>query len=578
MYKVFLVEDEIVVREGIRNNIPWGKTAYTLAGEAADGEMALSIIKDVKPDILITDIRMPFMDGLTLSRIVKKTLPWIKIIILSGHDEFEYAREAISVGVEEYLLKPVSSQDMLETLDRIAARIDEEKEKLLSIEHLRQQAQSHSDILRDRWLCDFADGKVSAAEAIEKARELGLDLIARSYITAAISILPGQAAGTYAEAVSIRPLACGSPPDSRSQLLRAKLIIQSITEKYPNLILFQRDEKKHFMLIKTENTAELRSRVSPEKPGFSASPAGLPESAEDSVYSIAQAIKYDVERNTDCKIAVGIGSAAERLGELGKSFSRAEQIANRLASLGLPQIVDGETESAAAEDGAFDQAGLLNIDGDMLAAKFRYASVKDIDGIVQEFAGLLQDSPGENQILEYFILGEIIVAASRIIEELGGEIKKIIPFSLNQRELQKLVASRELFYEKIKALYTAVIEFRDSRSGGRYQSVILKAKEYIGKNFTDQDISLHTVASHVGISPNHFSTVFSQETGENFIEYLTRVRIEKAKQLLENTAIKSADIAYEAGFNDPHYFSFIFKKNTGLSPREYRNAKQAEKN
>ena len=132
-----MVDDEIVVREGIRNNIPWEKTVFTLTGEAPDGEMALSMILDTKPDILITDIKMPFIDGLALSRIVKKTMPWIKIIILSGHDEFDYAREAISIGVEEYLLKPVSAEEMLKTLNKISRRIDEEKEEFLSLESLK---------------------------------------------------------------------------------------------------------------------------------------------------------------------------------------------------------------------------------------------------------------------------------------------------------------------------------------------------------------------------------------------------------------------------------------------------------
>ena len=123
MYSVFVVEDEIVTREGIRNNIPWDNTPFTLVGEAPDGEMALHALREIKPDILITDIKMPFMDGLALSRIVKEDQPWIKIIILSGHDEFHYAREAISIGVEEYLLKPVSSTDMLNSLEKVAARL-----------------------------------------------------------------------------------------------------------------------------------------------------------------------------------------------------------------------------------------------------------------------------------------------------------------------------------------------------------------------------------------------------------------------------------------------------------------------
>ncbi|MDR0387851.1 MAG: response regulator [Treponema sp.] len=540
MYKVFLVEDEIVVREGIRNNIPWEKTPYTLAGEAPDGEIALSMIQDIKPDILITDIRMPFMDGLALSRIVRKTLPWIKIIILSGHDEFEYAREAISIGVEEYLLKPVSSRDMLQALDKIAQRIDEEKEKFLSMEHLRRQIQSHSDILRERWLFDFVTGKIPAAEAIEKGRELGIgDLVARSYTVAVILVVP--------------------PDDGGEKIFPVKSIIRSITGNYSNVILFQKDEKKHVMLVKEGAL-----------PGTAGDPPK--DSAEDSVYAIAQAVKYEVERNTVCKAVVGIGPAASRLGEVSKSYFRAEQVAEYQAAQGLMQIADS-ANTPAGED-LVDKAGRLNIDGDVLLAKFRYASKKDIDALIGEYTELLRDNAGENSLLEYFILGEIIVAASKIVEELNGDIKTILPFGLGQAELQEITGSRDILYRKIRALFEAVIEFRDSRMEGRYQSVILKAREYIDGHYRDQNISLHTVAGHVGISPNHLSTVFSQETGENFVEYLTRVRIEKAKQLVMNTAMKSADIAWDIGFSDPHYFSFIFKKYTGLSPRKWKKTQK----
>jgi two-component system response regulator YesN len=560
VYKVFLVEDEIVVREGIRNNIPWEDTGYVLSGEAPDGEMALSILKDVKPDILITDIKMPFMDGLALSRIVKKTMPWIKIIILSGHDEFKFAQEAISIGVEEYLLKPVSAKDMIAALNKIAGRINEETENLRSIEHLRRQVQSHSDVLRDRWLLDVVSGRVPAAEAIERARDFNIDLIASSYITAIIGIIPGVT-GTDGG---------GVPAGGRdiSQLLRLKLIIGSITEKYDNVILFQRDEKSLALLVK--------GTEAPPFPQNGESAAGgavqeMSENIKEAVYTIAQAALHEAERNLGCRAVVAIGSVADRLGKLHDSYNKASLIALRQSAGSLPGVA-GYDETVG--EGNSDDTGLLDIDSDMFLAKFRYAAKKDLDGIIGELTGILQDSRDENRILEYFILGELIVAASKVIEDLGGETKKIIPFSLTPPGLHEIVASRDIFYEKIRALFAAVIEFRNSRTRGRYQSVIVKAKEYIARNFREQDISLHTVASHVGISPNHFSAVFSQETGENFVEYLTRVRIEKAKQLLENTAMKSADIAYETGFSDPHYFSFIFKKNAGLSPREYRLKQQ----
>jgi two-component system response regulator YesN len=183
----------------------------------------------------------------------------------------------------------------------------------------------------------------------------------------------------------------------------------------------------------------------------------------------------------------------------------------------------------------------------------------------------LGDNPGE--LLAYFILGELLVNAQKIVEELGGTLNAVLPFRLGKAELSKIIASKELYAEKLKGLFTAVIDFRDAHREGRYSQVLLRAKEYIENNYNDENISLTTTAQNAGLSPNHFSAVFVQETGKNFIEYLTAIRIEKAKGLLKHSAMKSADIAYEVGFNDPHYFSFIFKKNTGMSPREYRGKK-----
>jgi len=531
MYKVFLVEDEIIVREGIRNSIPWEKTAYNLAGEAPDGEMALAMIQDIKPDILITDIRMPFIDGLSLSRIVKKTLPWIKIVIISGHDEFEYAREALSLGVEEYLLKPVSSQDMLKTLDKIAARIDEEKEKLLSIENLKAQVRSSADILRDKWLSDFMNGRIPATEAIEKGREFNIDLLSRSYIIAVIAVLSGE---------------------KEAQLTPVKKIFQSIMEQYSGSIWFAEHEKRFVLLLK-ETAAD--------------SITGKTSTLEESVYAIAQAFKYEVERNTNCKITAGIGTPAERIGEVPKSYQSALKAADYGINHGLAQIADSSLFSSSVGE-KFGFSEFPDITGDIFLTKLRYAAKKDIDTIIKEYTKTLESNFDE--MSAYFIFGEVVVTAAKIVEDMGGDLKEITPFSLEKGVVRSFVVSRNIFMEKLRALLTAVIEYRDSRTGGRYQSVIVKAKEYIDRNFASGDISLHSTASYVGISPNHLSTVFAQETGENFIDYLTRVRLEKAKQLLRNTAMKSADIAFETGFNDPHYFSYIFKKNIGVSPREYR--------
>src|SRR5512141_544392 len=133
MHTVFLVEDEPLIRENIRNTIEKSDEPYSCIGEAGDGELALSVIRDLKPDILITDIKMPFMDGLTLARHAKAIIPWLRIIIVSGYDDFELARQAICVGVDHYLLKPVAGKDLFTALHKASDQIMEHKRHSLSL-------------------------------------------------------------------------------------------------------------------------------------------------------------------------------------------------------------------------------------------------------------------------------------------------------------------------------------------------------------------------------------------------------------------------------------------------------------
>ncbi len=128
-YKVFFVEDEIITREGIRDHVDWQANGFEFCGEASDGEMALPLIQTAQPDVLITDIKMPFMDGLQLSKIVRERMPWVKIIILSGHDEFEYAQEAIKLEVTDYILKPITVKKLQSVLQNLTVKLDQERKE-----------------------------------------------------------------------------------------------------------------------------------------------------------------------------------------------------------------------------------------------------------------------------------------------------------------------------------------------------------------------------------------------------------------------------------------------------------------
>ncbi|MBN2656278.1 MAG: response regulator [Spirochaetales bacterium] len=526
MYNVFLVDDEIVVREGIRSNIRWDDTPFVLAGEAPDGEIALSMMKEIKPDILITDIKMPFLDGLELARIIRKEQPWVRIIILSGHDEFQYAREAISIGVEEYLLKPFSSAELVQILYKVSSSIEEEKKRIASLENLKNQVVSSKEVLRDRWLRELTAGLVSPAGAIEEAREMGIDLISGSYVLAVVRVK--------------------APEERKRELLTARLFMQSHLSRRDDVIFFSEKPGRHILMVK-ENGGE---------------------SVEESVYALAQGLKFEITQKTGCSVSIGIGCAVKRIGEIPRSYEEADRVSRFMAESGQQLIL-----GAGDMDSAYGEVSLLPPESCRIAGRLKYATASEIDVVMEEYLSLIDGNNSYSFFLGNYLLGDIIIAATAIIGELGGDIHEVIPTFLLQEKLNSIINSRESFILHVRDLIEKVIAFRDSRGKSKHYGMIRKANDFIDSHYADPGICLQSVAEHVNASPNHFSTVYSQETGRSFIEYLTSVRIGKAKDLLRNTDLRSSDIAFEAGFNDPHYFSFIFKKNVGISPRDFRSEK-----
>jgi two-component system response regulator YesN len=524
MYSVFLVEDEIVTREGIRNSIPWERTPYTLAGEAPDGEMALTVLQEAKPDILITDIKMPFMDGLTLSRIIKKDQPWIKIIILSGHDEFQYAKDAISIGIDEYLLKPVSSADMLATLEKVTRKIEEEKERLTNIETLKMKISSSQEVLREKWLCDLATGQLSSADAIESARTLGIDLIANGYIVLIVDILPGS--------------------DTFSDYAVVKSIVSSLVKDRDDVLLFSPSLEKQGLIFKNLSR----------------------EASDDTVYSLAQAVRFEAERNSSCRVSIGIGSMVSHVGEIVDSYSDADRAVRYMSLTGKNMIIGvNDIQWSRKDNPRGHEEGPV-------VEKLRFAAREEIDDIIDLYLEVFGRKSLNVPDTSFFLLvfNDLIEIISGLVEEIEGDLQQALPPALRHTSLESLEVSSIPFRGQLRNLMELWIVYRDEHMNTRHHGIIRKAKIYIEENYMSQDMSLNTVASFVNVSPNHFSTIFSQEAGETFIEYLTNTRIEKAKKLLCCSAMKCSDIAYEVGYSDPHYFSFIFKKNTGISPRDYR--------
>jgi two-component system response regulator YesN len=301
-YKVFLVEDEIVTREGIRDTVDWGAAGYQFCGEAPDGEIALPLIRERRPETVITDIKMPFMDGLQLCRILRETLPATKIIILSGHDEFKYAQEAIQIGVTEYLLKPIVPQDLLAALRKVARQIDEERQTSAHLEALQAQMVDHRSMLRERCLLDLVAGNSSSADFIERAQSLEIDLLAPWYQVLVIRAVP-------------RAGAPDAPIYTVCQQVDA--ITNEIIGDSASIVSFKQGLEETILILKGETPDALASRV--------------------------QRLSELLQQRTAYQAVIGVGQVTERLGTIAQSFVQAlaqMSAAERPTPAGMPAQPD----------------------------------------------------------------------------------------------------------------------------------------------------------------------------------------------------------------------------------------------
>lgn len=522
MYSVFLVDDEPIVLEGIRSKIDWESSGFTFVGEATDGEIALSMILELKPDILITDIKMPFMDGLQLAETIKKSQPWIKIIILSGHDEFDYAKKAISIGIEDYLLKPFTSEEVLKALKKAAQRIDSERSQLSNISRMEDELKSRNKLIQKEFLNSLVHGSADMSNLMQKCDELGINLISRYYRVMITQIK--------------------SRTDNVQNQQEACSLLNSYSSAWESTVSFFHHSNRLVCIFKGLTEADL----------------------DESTYSIAENIEHIVAKNQDCYAVTSIGRTIEHLSDLHTSYDEAKRILEMSTVQDSNRIISSEDIQTSA-------SSLLELkENDPLVDRIKYASKNDVSSIIEESMALISNNPGQFSVFASYILVDLIFAVSKLIERLGGDIKQINPDILKRSFVDNAVQDEKMFVKAMEDVLNFTLEYRDSIDTGPYNEIILKAKKFIDEKYADQNTTLTTVASEVCLSPNHFSTIFSQKCKTTFIEYLTNVRIENAKRLLRDSELKGYDIAYECGFSDPHYFSYIFKKITGLSPREYK--------
>lgn len=536
MYKVLLVDDEVVVREGIKERINWSELGLVCIGDCENGMEAMEAVDLLLPDVVLTDINMPFVDGLELTRYISEHHPFTKVIILTGYDDFSYAQQAIKLRVKDFILKPITARELHKVLEKVTAEMNEDKRKREDLDRLKIQLNESLPLLKERFLERMATSSIHHREREERIRFFRIALNTPYYLAIAIDI-------DY------------FPKDHQNadkELLRFAMfnVIQEVIEQEVGSIAFRTRDEKVIVILSSED----------EEPLF------------DIAQSVAEQMRHLIESYLRFTVTIGIGRSCKSLNHFPQSFESAMAALEYRFLLGTGKVIsimDMEGHHAAT-------SGEYQEDWERkLISCMRTGTESELKLTLQTIIQQYKNSfPSIQQC--YIHIQKLIISLIRDLNQLGlqevdifGEVNPITHIY----QFQTLEEMEVWLFDCCRHAINTIVEQRDD-----YCSSQVRAAElYLKQHYSDEDLSLSRICKYVHMSTSYFSSVFKSQTGKTFVEYLTGERISNAKELLKFTSLKTYDIASRVGYQDPHYFSMLFKKITGDSPTEYRQRCSAEK-
>ena len=546
MLKIFLAEDEVVVRETIKRMIPWEELGFELVGEAADGEMALPLLIRQQPDLLITDIKMPFMDGLTLARLAKKEIPGLKVVILSGYDDFNYAKQAIGIGVEDYLLKPITKNALIERLSEIRSRYEHEKTQKEYYEKFQREMQAYEKNSSRDFFEALVGGSMDMMEVYKRAEKLGLDIVAEAYN------------------VLIFTMNCdedfsGQRDEYSSWEAESLELLENFFAGHSSAMLFRSNIFSYGVLLK-----------------------GQRETIEENTRACVDEIRKILSRQDGRREwFLAVGQSVERLSQIQKSYHTASRAFSQRYLYDENILYYDEMETmehpggqAETEDNAYLQKVDVNALNPAILQKFLSNGLQEeTENFVKDYFYAIGQEPMESLVFRNYVILNVRFSVISFIKGLGCDTNEMESAD-TEEVLAESGKNMESAIAYAKKMISQAIEIRDQNSGNKNRSILKTAVDFIDSHYMDEEISLNMVANVANVSSNHFSALFSQNMGQTFIEYLTSLRMNKAKELLRCTGMRSSEIAGEIGYKDAHYFSYLFKKTQGMTPSDYRKARE----
>ena len=527
-YRVLLVDDEEEIRTGISRKIDWPSLGFRLVGEAGNGEEALELAEQLRPDVVLTDIKMPFMDGLELCRRLRISLPGARLVVFSGFDDFEYARQAVSMGVSEYILKPINAPELGQVLGKLREQLDRQRLERRDMETLRRRYEESLPVLRELFYTRLLSGQIRPEQVRDRAARDEIDL-------------PG---GIWAAALVHVDGPGGE--EERDELLL--LSVQSFLTKHFSL----RDCTVRVVLY--GDMAALLVRLC----------------EEDRLYPLLE----ELERLSRLSqsylglgLTIGVGLPCRGPEELNRSAAGARSALDyRVLAGGGRVIYIGDLEPQATAAPSFEEE-----DQRALSAAVKLGTQEQVEEMVRSLMERLSHAGLSLSKCDLFLL-EVVTCLVRLTRSGGVEVEEVFgerfTGAVSVADFSSLEELGRWLGERCQRLH----ELLGRRRSDSTWQMVERAKDYIAGHYTDEQLSVESLCSHIHLSPTYFSTLFKREVGMSFTAYVTKVRMDEAARLLRETDEKTYRIAEATGFSDPSYFSYVFKRHFGLSPSKFRSS------
>lgn len=533
MYKLMLVDDEAIARKNVINKIHWNEYGFEIVCEAENGEEAFEMFETYLPDVVITDIKMPFMNGLQLSEKILKKYPFTKIIVLTGFDEFEYAKKGVDLHVMNYILKPITSKELIKILKEVKEKLDLEIRKRRDFQRLKEYYDKSYPLMKDKFLEALVKGEYVQEDIYKWLDYYKVDLKGKMFLISVIKI-----DNFYKERKNI---------NFEETEFKKISLLNMVTEvnSRNNIGIFFLMNNHAVVISKTNKTCER-------------------EFIQETILKLEE-IRQGVEKFLQFTVTIGVGHVCNNLSDIQSSLKSALNAYDYKLAMGNNQVIYiNDLEEVNNED--FE---LSEIQQRQLMRILKVGSKEDFFKFTDEIFNKIAKHNGEENERQIFIL-ELFTIVLKTAKEMKIDLCNVYEDEVNLFNIMEKFNQLEYSKNTFNSIGEKIIECISEGRKNTEISIISKAKAYVKENYTDCDFNIDKLSKYLHYSPNYFSTVFKKETGEAFMNYLLDIRIEAAKDLLLTTDMKTLEIALEVGFASPNYFSFCFKKKMNISPSKYR--------